>query len=61
MIRKLFNVVFFVKVQSSKKGFKRYRTPEIEDLFAKLTSAEEQRDAALRDCMRRVFAKFDKE
>ncbi len=51
----------FPQVQSSKRGFKRYRSPEIEALLAQLTAAEERRDTALRGCMRRVFAKFDKE
>lgn len=48
------------EVTSSKKGFKRYKTAEIERLFSKLTDAEERRDVALKDVMRRIFYNFDK-
>ncbi|PIK37037.1 DNA mismatch repair protein Msh6 [Apostichopus japonicus] len=47
------------ELQSSKKGFKRYWTPVITDLLADLITAEDRRDVALKDSMRRVFHKFD--
>ncbi|KAK1791060.1 hypothetical protein P4O66_002102 [Electrophorus voltai] len=48
------------EVRSTKKGWKRYSTKEIERLFSELQSWEEKRDAALKDCMRRLFYNFDK-
>ncbi|XP_066536210.1 DNA mismatch repair protein Msh6 [Hoplias malabaricus] len=48
------------EVRSTKKGWKRYSTKEIERLFSDLQSWEEKRDAALKDCMRRLFYNFDK-
>ncbi|XP_072533622.1 DNA mismatch repair protein Msh6 isoform X2 [Salminus brasiliensis] len=48
------------EVRSTKKGWKRYTTKEIERLFSELQSWEEKRDAALKDCMRRLFYNFDK-
>ncbi|KAK0138401.1 DNA mismatch repair protein Msh6 [Merluccius polli] len=48
------------EVKSTKKGWKRYMTGEIESLFSKLQGFEEKRDAALKDCMRRLFYNFDK-
>ncbi|XP_072027536.1 DNA mismatch repair protein Msh6-like [Amphiura filiformis] len=47
------------EVQSSKKGFKRFWTAEIKEYLADMISAEERRDAALKDSMRRVFHAFD--
>ncbi|XP_022106903.1 DNA mismatch repair protein Msh6-like [Acanthaster planci] len=47
------------ELQSAKKGFKRYWTPELKELFAELVAEEERRDVALRDSMRRVFYAFD--
>ncbi|KAM8859492.1 DNA mismatch repair protein Msh6 isoform 2-T2 [Spinachia spinachia] len=47
-------------VKSTKKGWKRYVTKETERLFAELQGFEEKRDAALKDCMRRLFYNFDK-
>ncbi|XP_071491838.1 DNA mismatch repair protein Msh6-like [Diadema antillarum] len=47
------------ELQSSKKGFKRYWTPTIQKLLSDLINAEERRDSALKDSMRRVFHKFD--
>lgn len=47
-------------MKSTKKGWKRYWTREIERLFSELQSLEEKRDAALKDCMRRLFYNFDK-
>ena len=44
---------------SSKKGAKRYRTTEIEDLFAQMVDAEERKASALKDVMRRIFHSFD--
>ncbi|KAJ8248293.1 hypothetical protein GJAV_G00240470 [Gymnothorax javanicus] len=48
------------EVKSTKKGWKRYWTREIERLFGELQSWEEKRDGALKDCMRRLFYNFDK-
>nr|BAV25096.1 DNA mismatch repair protein MutS-homolog 6 [Xenopus laevis] len=47
-------------LKSTKKGFKRYWTKAIEKMFGDLVNAEERRDAALKDCMRRLFYNFDK-
>ncbi|XP_028406070.1 DNA mismatch repair protein Msh6-like [Dendronephthya gigantea] len=47
------------ELQSSKKGFKRYWSPEIVRLNEELTDAEERRDASLKDTMRKVFYQFD--
>ncbi|XP_023213955.1 DNA mismatch repair protein Msh6-like, partial [Centruroides sculpturatus] len=46
-------------LQTQRKGFKRYWTPTIKSLLAKLISAEEHRNAALKDIMRRIFSAFD--
>lgn len=48
------------EVKSTKKGCKRYITKESERLFSELQGFEEKRDAALKDCMRRLFYNFDK-
>lgn len=48
------------EVRSTKKGWKRYSTKEIERMFSELQSYEDKRDAALKDCMRRLFYNFDK-
>lgn len=48
------------EVKSTKKGCKRYVTKETERLFSELQGFEEKRDAALKDCMRRLFYNFDK-
>ncbi|XP_061914371.1 DNA mismatch repair protein Msh6 [Entelurus aequoreus] len=48
------------EVKSTKKGWKRYVTKETEQLFYELQGFEEKRDAALKDCMRRLFYNFDK-
>ena len=48
-------------LQSQKKGFKRYWTSEIEEKLAEMVDAEERREEALKDTMRHVFHKFDKE
>lgn len=48
------------EVKSTKKGWKRYTTRETERLFSELQGFEEKRDAALKDCMRRLFYNFDK-
>ncbi|XP_063300004.1 DNA mismatch repair protein Msh6 [Pelobates fuscus] len=47
------------ELKSTKKGYKRYWTKTIERLFGDLVNAEERRDAALKDCMRRLFYNFD--
>ncbi|XP_043931014.1 DNA mismatch repair protein Msh6 [Protopterus annectens] len=48
------------ELKSTKKGFRRYWTTEIEKMLADMINAEERRDAALKDCMRRLFYNFDK-
>ncbi|NXK68258.1 MSH6 protein, partial [Sylvietta virens] len=48
------------ELRSSRKGYKRYWTKAIEKMLAAMVSAEERRDAALKDCMRRLFYNFDK-
>lgn len=48
------------EVRSTKKGWKRYSTKEIEQLFSEIQTWEDKRDAALKDCMRRLFYNFDK-
>ncbi|KAI5108601.1 DNA mismatch repair protein Msh6 [Silurus meridionalis] len=48
------------EVRSTKKGWKRYATKEIERMFSEMQSWEDKRDAALKDCMRRLFYNFDK-
>ncbi|XP_051639646.1 DNA mismatch repair protein Msh6 [Manacus candei] len=48
------------ELRSSRKGYKRYWTKEIEKNLAAMVNAEERRDAALKDCMRRLFYNFDK-
>ncbi|XP_042686327.1 DNA mismatch repair protein Msh6 isoform X2 [Centrocercus urophasianus] len=48
------------ELKSTRKGYKRYWTKEIERMLAELINAEERRDAALKDCMRRLFYNFDK-
>ncbi|XP_015712384.1 DNA mismatch repair protein Msh6 [Coturnix japonica] len=48
------------ELKSSRKGYKRYWTKEIEKMLAELMNAEERRDAALKDCMRRLFYNFDR-
>ncbi|MED6287082.1 DNA mismatch repair protein msh6 [Characodon lateralis] len=54
------NVPEEYEVKSTKKGWKRYVTKESERLFSELQGFEEKRDAALKDCMRRLFYNFDK-
>uniref|UniRef100_UPI00398F65F0 DNA mismatch repair protein Msh6 n=1 Tax=Pristiophorus japonicus TaxID=55135 RepID=UPI00398F65F0 len=48
------------ELKSTKKGYKRYWTTPIERLLDTMSNAEERRDAALQDCMRRLFYNFDK-
>ena len=48
-------------LSSQRKGFKRFKTGVTERLLARLTAAEEKKDAALRDTMRKIFEKFDNE
>jgi DNA mismatch repair ATPase MutS len=40
-------------------GVHRYWTPEIERLLGELTAAEERREAAVKDSLRRIFHRFD--
>ena len=48
------------ELTSSRKGFKRYWTPEIKQWLADMTSAESARDQALRDTIKSLFRNFDK-
>ena len=54
------NVPDEYEVTTQKKGHKRYWTKEIESMLADMINAEERRDAALKDVMRRIFFAFDK-
>jgi len=45
--------------KSQKKTHRRYRTPVVENLLARLTEAESNLAAAQKDTLRRVFEKFD--
>ncbi|XP_061481629.1 DNA mismatch repair protein Msh6 [Rhineura floridana] len=47
-------------LKSSRKGFKRYWTKDIEKMLTDIVNAEERRDAAQKDCMKRLFYNFDK-
>ncbi|NXH23175.1 MSH6 protein, partial [Bucco capensis] len=47
------------ELRSSRKGYKRYWTKETGKMLALMVNAEERRDAALKDCMRRLFYNFD--
>uniref|UniRef100_A0A1I8BU48 DNA mismatch repair protein n=1 Tax=Meloidogyne hapla TaxID=6305 RepID=A0A1I8BU48_MELHA len=47
------------RLTSQRKGFKRYYTDELQQLFDKLTNAETQRDLISAEVTRRVFADFD--
>ncbi|XP_077990692.1 DNA mismatch repair protein Msh6-like [Glandiceps talaboti] len=53
------NVPDEYELTSSKKGWKRYTTDDIQELLQQLIDAEDKRDVALKDIMRRIFAKFD--
>jgi DNA mismatch repair protein MSH6 len=55
------NVPNEYEVTSQKKGSRRYRTPEIERLLSVLSDAEDRRDNAQKDTMRRIFSQFDKQ
>ncbi|XP_054841722.1 DNA mismatch repair protein Msh6 isoform X2 [Eublepharis macularius] len=47
-------------LKSSRKGYKRYWTKDIEKMLMEIVNAEERRDAAQKDCMKRLFYNFDK-
>lgn len=47
-------------LRSSRKGYKRYWTKDIEKMLMEMVNAEERRDAAQKDCMKRLFYNFDK-
>jgi DNA mismatch repair protein MSH6 len=49
------------ELKSRKKGFKRFHTPTIRELLAKLIAAEERKELALKDQTRRIFHKFDED
>lgn len=46
-------------LSSSRKGVRRYVTDDTRELVARMEKAEEQRERALKDVMRRIFAQFD--
>ena len=48
------------ELHSQRKGFKRFYTKSIKRILGQLTDAEERRDLALKDTMRRIFHEFDK-
>lgn len=48
-------------LSSQRKGFKRFKSAVTERLLARLLAAEEKKDAAMRDTMRKIFEKFDNE
>ncbi|KAK9412169.1 DNA mismatch repair protein Msh6 [Crotalus adamanteus] len=47
-------------MKSSRKGYKRFWTKDIEKMLNEIINAEERRDAAQKDCMKRLFYDFDK-
>ncbi|VEL06919.1 unnamed protein product, partial [Protopolystoma xenopodis] len=49
------------ELASQRKGFQRFRTAETRDWLTQMTAAEDRKDAALRNIMRRIFGKFSKE
>eukprot|EP00941_MAST-03F_sp_MAST-3F-sp1_P003696 g3696.t1 len=48
-------------VTSKKKGFRRYRSAELESLIKNLDNTEEEVERCLRDAAKRVFHKFDRD
>ncbi|KAM4607492.1 DNA mismatch repair protein Msh6 [Polymixia lowei] len=59
-VPEIMNIPEEYEMKSTKKGWKRYMTREIERLFSELQGFEEKRDAALKDCMRILFYNFDR-
>ncbi|GFR92090.1 DNA mismatch repair protein Msh6 [Elysia marginata] len=53
------NIPHQYELMSSKKGAKRFRTSDIEEMLAELTDAEDRKDTCLKDIMRRIFHNFD--
>lgn len=49
------------ELKSQRKGFKRYWNPEITDKMVELEAVEAKKEAAVKDCTRRVFEKFDEQ
>ncbi|XP_074656040.1 DNA mismatch repair protein Msh6-like isoform X2 [Tubulanus polymorphus] len=47
------------ELTSQRKGFKRYQTTEVKDMYERMVVAEERKSVALRDIMRRIFYNFD--
>ncbi|CAH0489326.1 unnamed protein product [Peronospora farinosa] len=47
------------ELKSRKKGYKRFHTPTIRNLLKRLSTAEGQKEEALKDQTRRIFHKFD--
>ncbi|XP_012252115.2 DNA mismatch repair protein Msh6 isoform X2 [Athalia rosae] len=46
------------ELQSQRKGFKRYFTPETKEFLARQIAVENNKDKVLKDISRRIFAKF---
>ncbi|TMW60695.1 hypothetical protein Poli38472_000737 [Pythium oligandrum] len=49
------------ELKSRKKGYKRFHSPTIRDLLSQLSAAEDRKEVALKDQMRRIFHKFDED
>lgn len=47
-------------LQGQRKGFRRYHTEEVKRLAADMASAEEAKEVAVKDIMRRIFENFDR-
>ncbi|XP_074603536.1 DNA mismatch repair protein Msh6 [Brevipalpus obovatus] len=43
----------------SRKGFRRFHTDKIKSMLSELTSAEDKKEASLKDIMRKIFESFD--
>ncbi|VDL90776.1 unnamed protein product, partial [Schistocephalus solidus] len=52
------NVPDHWEVTSQRKGYRRYRSPEVVRLFAKLVTAEDAKEESMQGIMRRLFASF---
>jgi DNA mismatch repair protein MSH6 len=48
------------ELTSSKKGYRRYWTSDIKEMFSRLTDAEVRREKAIRNTMKCLFQNFDK-
>ncbi|KAG1683396.1 DNA mismatch repair protein Msh6 [Nymphon striatum] len=46
------------ELQSQRKGFRRYWTSELKECLSEIMAAEDKRDAALKDIMRKIFEHY---